>query len=555
MYIGIGIFLAVFGLFGLFLIGASIRTFFRRRKVLPRARPLKGQVVEIEERRHGKGKSYYPLVEVTDPAGRKIRFLSEDGGYKHQVKAKPGDRVDVLYDPVEDRYELEAFERSSRSILLFLVAGIMFLVFASGFFYAAFFLGGGPSLNSLVEAIDARDESRVRQILDKNPEVVNKAYCYPVAGRGSSSRAICRYPLYIAAGHSKSARIVKVLIDYGAYVNKKDNTGNTALHGAVLLAGLDKIEILLENGVDINASDDNGVTPLHSICGTWHGYSANPKWYRRSARELLKFFVAHGADLNMKTKAGETPLHWAAKNNRCEQAIALCALGADMEAIDNDGLMPIDVAIKNHNKAMVQLLGMEGKCRKLVEYRQKNKKMPEAVLEIAVHETMCEFGDKGDTGDAAACIKAGRMHRKGDGIPLNERLAATYFRLGCEKDNLKGCNIWGLMLRDGKGTPKDEKRSVEVLRQACDKGLAAACTNLGVAYEKALGVKRDYQSARLFYEKGCQGKSYHGCRNLGRLLWYGYGGPADKIQAKQLFTEACNADIASACRNLKKWYP
>jgi ankyrin repeat protein len=555
VYIGVGIFLAMFGLVGLFLVGAGVRAFFRRRKVLPRARPLKGKVVEIEKRRFGKGTSYYPLVEVTDSAGRKIRFLSEDGGSEHQVKVKPGDRVDVLYDPVEDQYELEAFLRSFYRTFFLLVSGIMFLVFATGFFWAVFFIGGGPRLESLVEAINARDESRVRHILDKDPELVNKAYCYPSASSGTSSNGICRYPLYIAAGHSKSANMVQLLIDRGADVKKKDNTGQTALHSVAYLSGLDRIAILLEHGADINALDNNGITPLHIICGKWHNYSANPKRYRHSVRELLKFLVAHGADVNVKTKAGETPLHMAAENNRFEQAIALCALGANMEAMDNDGSMPIDLAMENHHQEMVQLLGMEGKCRQLVDYRQNNKTMPEAVLEIAVHETMCEFGDKGETGDAAACTKAGRMHRKGDGIPPNDRLAVKYFRLGCGKDSLGGCNVLGLMLRDGKGAPKDEKGSVEVFRQACEKGLGAACTNLGVSYEKALGVKRDYQSARLFYDKGCKRKSYYGCNNLGRLLWYGHGGPADKIQAKQLFTEACNADIAAACRNLKKWYP
>lgn len=549
MYTWIGIFLAVFGFVGLFLIGASIRAFFRHREVLPRARSLKGQVVEIRERRQDRGTSYYPVVEVMDPAGRKIRFLSEDGGSKHQVKVKPGDRVDVIYDPAEDRYELEAFERSFRPTLLFLVTGILFLVFASGFFCLVFVLGSGPHLERLVEAIDAGDENLVRHILEKNPGVVDKAYCYPVPTGGTSTKSTCEYPLYIAAERPKSAGMVKLLIDYGAGVHKKNNTGKTALHGAVYLARLDKIEILLESGADINASDDNGVTPMHIICGNKHNYSANPKWYRYSVRELLKFFVAHGADLNMKTKSGETPLHWAAENNRCEQALTLCALGANIEATNNDGLMPIDIAMKNHNKEMVQLLGMEGKCRKLIEYRQNNNSMPDPVLEIAVHETMCELGK------AAACIKAGRMHQKAEGIPLNDQLAVKYFRLGCENDDQRGCNLLGLMIRDGKGGPKNENRSVELFRQACDRGFAAACTNLGVAYEKAIGVKQDYKFARLFYEKGCKGKSYYGCNNLGRLLWFGHGGPADKIQAKKFFTEACNGEVESACTSLKKLYP
>ena len=134
------IILTVFELGGLLCIGTSIWGFIRRRKVLSRTRPLKGQVVEIERHRTPGQTSLYPLVEVTDPSGRKIRFSSRAGGYKHQVKVKAGDSVDVLYDPVKDRYELEEFERSFSFILTFLALGIVFIVFTSMVFLGVYYL-------------------------------------------------------------------------------------------------------------------------------------------------------------------------------------------------------------------------------------------------------------------------------------------------------------------------------------------------------------------------------------------------------------------------------
>jgi hypothetical protein len=134
------IILAVFGFVGLFCVGTSIWGFFQRRKILARTRPLKGQVVEIELHRTPGQTSLYPLVEVVDPSGRKIRFSSKAGGYEHQVKVQVGDRVDVLYDPLKDRYELEEFERSFDFILTFFAIGMVFIVFSSLAFLTVYYL-------------------------------------------------------------------------------------------------------------------------------------------------------------------------------------------------------------------------------------------------------------------------------------------------------------------------------------------------------------------------------------------------------------------------------
>ena len=98
---------AIFGLVGLSFLGMGFRLLLSKRKFLSRATPLKGDVVEIEEQRSGRSKTYHPVVEVADKEGRNIRFPSERGNDIGHVKYEIGDRVDVLHDPVDDRYEIK----------------------------------------------------------------------------------------------------------------------------------------------------------------------------------------------------------------------------------------------------------------------------------------------------------------------------------------------------------------------------------------------------------------------------------------------------------------
>ena len=77
-------------------------------------------------------------------------------------------------------------------------------------------------------------------------------------------------PLHWAAmwGHTE---VVEVLIASGAYVDRTDNGGNTALHYAALGAGFPKTkrgdqkgvaELLIANGANVNVRRGDGKTPL-----------------------------------------------------------------------------------------------------------------------------------------------------------------------------------------------------------------------------------------------------------------------------------------------------
>lgn len=87
---------------------------------------------------------------------------------------------------------------------------------------------------------------------------------------------------------------LKLLVDNGADINKKDYEGQTALHRATLNPQgetLEPLEYLIEKGADINVQDINGNTPLFVAFASGN----------KNAVELL---IKSGADTQLRNNAG-----------------------------------------------------------------------------------------------------------------------------------------------------------------------------------------------------------------------------------------------------------
>ena len=149
--------------------------------------------------------------------------------------------------------------------------------------------------------------------------IANGADINAIDERGNTS-------LHLAAlkGH---AVIAKMLISSGADVNAKRNSlGDTPLHLAVMLSpNLDLINTLIAAGADVNAKDNKGYTPLHTAAtGTklqiLEMASDTTKKDIQEVTEnyvdILKRLIAAGSDVNAKDNNGKTPLDIAEENNR-----------------------------------------------------------------------------------------------------------------------------------------------------------------------------------------------------------------------------------------------
>jgi ankyrin repeat protein len=179
--------------------------------------------------------------------------------------------------------------------------------------------------------------------------------------------------LHYAAGFKGTARTIEMLLDHGLDVDARDGDGNTPLDNIRLRSdhGSSKAitEFLIEKGADIHASDKRGYVPLHGAAGSGavgmldvlleKGANVN---VRSEAGEIPLHLAAHmaacpaatrlieaGAQVNSQAKNGETPLHYAArgwaKDTQLAKVITLLLKhGANPDIKDKAGRTPLDVA-------------------------------------------------------------------------------------------------------------------------------------------------------------------------------------------------------------------
>ena len=160
-------------------------------------------------------------------------------------------------------------------------------------------------------------------------------------------------PLHVAAGWTRDADVITLLVDAGADVDALDPRGFTPLHRAARdNAGPAVIAALFEAGADPMAWTAGarneylalGVTPLHEAAA-----NENPVIAAR--------LLAAGADVNAYGAGGRTPLHVAAAENvNPAVATVLLEAGANVSAKRAGGRTPLHEAAAHGNAAAVAVL-------------------------------------------------------------------------------------------------------------------------------------------------------------------------------------------------------
>lgn len=145
----------------------------------------------------------------------------------------------------------------------------------------------------------------------------------------------------------------KLLIESGADVTQQERVyyenGRTALHYAAGVGRTDLVNMLIAHGADVNATAGFGATPLHdaALAG------------RNGAVEAL---LAHGAKIDaFCCYANEgTPLYLAVKAGWTDTADLLLAKGASVNAVGNNGLTLLDLAVWNNDLRVAEWLVSKG---------------------------------------------------------------------------------------------------------------------------------------------------------------------------------------------------
>lgn len=120
--------------------------------------------------------------------------------------------------------------------------------------------------------------------------------------------------------------------------------GAKPLHIAAETGELNIVSQLLEQDMDVNIVDSSGRTPLHYACQPvrplWEHADAMVRGGNRANRShtnVVKYLVKKGANVNVSSHSGETPLIGAAASCDLETVKFLLEHRADVNARDKDG--------------------------------------------------------------------------------------------------------------------------------------------------------------------------------------------------------------------------
>ena len=109
--------------------------------------------------------------------------------------------------------------------------------------------------------------------------------------------------------------VVRVLLENGAGVNGRADNGSAPLNCAVEGLHPEIVKYLLENGADVNAQDDCGMTVLHQAIDIEAEHAKRLYDYgdleASPTIQVTNLLIEAGANIDIKTKKGETPLQWA----------------------------------------------------------------------------------------------------------------------------------------------------------------------------------------------------------------------------------------------------
>ncbi len=218
-------------------------------------------------------------------------------------------------------------------------------------------------------------------------------------------------PLH-SASLANDLETVKLLVEKGADVNRADLSGGTALMNAASFGNLSAIDYLLARGANVNAASTFGGTVKNGDLGLKQLTSlmyAVPHGTPPLARALLKA----GAKVNATDVRGMTPLMLAVSSDRqdLEMVRTLLAAGADVNVKSRAGETALDWARKFNTRPLIAALekaGAQGSPFTPPEAR------------------------KGAPPDARAALERS--------VPLLQKTAAEFFRMsgcaGCHHQNM-----------------------------------------------------------------------------------------------------------------------
>nr|CDS30536.1 SH3 and multiple ankyrin repeat domains protein [Hymenolepis microstoma] len=184
-------------------------------------------------------------------------------------------------------------------------------------------------------------------------------------------------PITAAATIYHPRDVIIALVNGGAHVDFRAQDSHTALHRAAICGNYEAIQTLLDLGQNPNCRDWVGLTPLyyavstdisarcthallydHAIIGVKdeNGFEEIHQACKANQTHHLENLIAYGADLNARTKRGQTPLHLCVwhESNACLRQLLL--RGADPKEVNDDNQTPLEYALLTNRNEQATIL-------------------------------------------------------------------------------------------------------------------------------------------------------------------------------------------------------
>jgi uncharacterized protein len=134
------------------------------------------------------------------------------------------------------------------------------------------------------------------------------------------------------------------------------STGATPLLVAAKVGDAKSVALLLKYKAIVDLPTATGVTPFMAAAGMGHSFNPTRGRYKtdEEAVACLQLLKDAGAAVNNTNVQGLTALHSAASLGWDNTVKTLVADGAQLEAVDSQGLAPIDYAVGRHPRAFLE---------------------------------------------------------------------------------------------------------------------------------------------------------------------------------------------------------
>ena len=150
-------------------------------------------------------------------------------------------------------------------------------------------------------------------------------------------------PLMLVVKWNCNERLLRLLLDAGADVNKSSYNGNTPLFIAVQENNITFVKLIIDAGANVNEINKGKATPL--TIAVQKGYT-----------ECFESLLAAGADLNMKDSKGRTALMAFASVGNNDAVKLLLREGADVNITDLNGQTALTCATAKGHADIVKAL-------------------------------------------------------------------------------------------------------------------------------------------------------------------------------------------------------